>query len=192
MSTFLEDAHGTGNKMKIDDHGRAYVLANTIPHMSHHCTYHKNAFSKLFQTTLSTSSEEPVFNITNNLPGKEYEIYWVRISSDANLDIHLFGGGVYTSGGNRLEMMNTYLGNGITSGATIYEGGASGSLVVDTTDATEFDGVFLGAYKPHDFNYEGGVVIPFGKSVAITADGTAGDKVKLQFGFAIHDEGQKL
>ena len=192
MSSFIEDGHGTGNKLKIDNHGRAYTKSNMIGHMSHHATYHKNAFSKSFHTTLSTASEEAILNIKNNLPSTEYEIYWLRCSSNANVHVHIYGDGVYTSGGNSLEFMNTYLGSGKAPGAIAYEGGASGNLVVDISGAADFDGSHVGAYRPHDFNYEGGIVIPFGKSVTITSEGSIGDKVEVQFGFAIHDEGVKL
>ena len=192
MSTMITNGWGDCNLLMIDNHGRARVLSNHVSHMSHHTTTHRNAFSKSFHTTLSTISEEAVLNVKNDFSGKEYEIYWLRCSSNANVHFHIYGGGVYTSGGVSVEFMNSYLGSGKTPSAVAYEGGASGSLIVDISDATNFDGSYVGAYSTHDFDYEGGIVIPFGKSVTITAEGAIGDKVEVQFGFAIHDEGEKL
>ena len=191
-ATFIVDGKGSGKQCEVDDHGRLYTKANVISHMSHHATYHKNGYVGVFDTVLADTSEAVAMHFQSNAPGTEYEVYWLRVSTTANVEIKIYNGVTYTSGGNSVELMNTYFGNGNTSNTTAHEGGSSGDIAFSSTDATVFDGDLLGAYDHHDFTYEGGIVIPFSKHLTITATGSAGASIKITLGVAAHDEGIKL
>ena len=188
----IQDGRGTGQSAEVDDHGRLSVKANIVSHMSHHATYHKNAFVCTFDTTLQGTSSTPVAFLKNDKSGADFEIYWVKISSDANVEILVSGNDTRTSGGTTCTPTNTNLGSNITSSATIYKGGSAGDLVLASTVAVDLNGFFMGANAPTVFSYEGGLVLPFTKSIAIRAIGASSDKVKVTIGYAIHSEGARL
>jgi len=190
--SIIEDGTGKGNKAEVDDHGRLYTKANIVSHMAHHATYHKNGYILVFETTLGGSSETPAAFLYNNDANTDYELYWIRGSADANVEMSAYYGNTYTSGGTTLTPVNSNAGapNSITPLA--YSGGASADLVVDTTVNKQVDGGFLGAHQPIFSSYEGGLVLPFQKGITFTVTGTNTDKVKLMLGFAIHTAGTKL
>lgn len=190
--TQIKDGKGTGNRAEVDDHGRLYTKANVISHMSHHATYHKNGFICTFDTTLQDTSSTPIAFLKNTKSSSDYEIYWVHISSDSNVEILISKNDTRDSGGASCTPSNTNFGSSIASGATMYEGTTSGDLVLSSTVAESVDGFYISANNVHFHNYEGGLVLPFTKTLALRAIGTNGDKVKVTLGFAIHSEGAKL
>lgn len=193
MSSFMIENGGIeSNKVEVDNHGRLYTKANVISHMSHHAAYHKNGFIKNFDCTLAGTSATNIAYLNCNKADSEFEIYWLRISSDAAVKITLHKNETYSSGGSSVDMENTDFGSQITSSAQAYEGGASANLTLGSTLAKEFDGFFLGANDLIDYTYDGGIIIPFTKSMTIKATGAANDKVKVVIGFSIHGLGTKL
>lgn len=190
--TIIKDGRGSGRSAEVDDHGRLYTKSNIVGHMSHHATYHKNGFIELFETTLPDSNETQCMYVENSNTGKEFEIYWLRISSNSDVEIIVRTDASRTSGGNSKSMTNTYIGNGNVANATAYEGGSSGNLVVDATESSVIDGIFLAANDGHEFEYDGGIVIPFSRTFSISAIGAVSDKVKIMLGVAMHETGTKL
>lgn len=188
----IQDGRGTGQSAEVDDHGRLSVKANIVSHMSHHATYHKNGFVCTFDTTLQDTSSTPVAFLKNDKSGSDYEIYWIKISSDSNVEILVSGNDTRSSGGTSCTPTNTNLGSNIVSSATIYKGGSAGDLVLASTVAVDINGFFMGANSPVIYSYEGGIVLPFTKSLAIRAIGASTNKIKVTIGFAIHSEGTRL
>ncbi|RLF67101.1 MAG: hypothetical protein DRN30_00720 [Thermoplasmata archaeon] len=193
MSDFsIKDGTGKGHSALVDDHGRLYTRANMISHMSHHATYHKNAYIKSFETTLADGNITSCAFLQNTDSTKDIELYWIRVSADANVQIDAISDNDYNSGGNAVTPLNTNLGNPTSLSVLAYEGGASADLILTTTHDFLIDGRFLGAYSSCNCDYEGGIVLGNTRSFAIKATGAAGNKVKVTIGFALHDEGAKL
>lgn len=193
MSHFIiKDGRGSGEAVQVDDHGRLYTRANIVSHMSHHATFHKNGYVKMFETTLADSTLTNCAFLQNTDGTKDLEIYWLRISADADVEIDIISDNDYASGGTALTMLNTNLGNPTSLGALVYEGGASADLVLTTTHNFLIDGLFLAANTPFNCEYEGGIVLGNTRSLAIKATGAAGNKIKVMLGFAPHAEGTKL
>lgn len=192
MSHTIKDGKGTGNQAEVDDHGRLYTKANVVSHMSHHATYHKNGYVKSFETTLAGTGLTNCAFLQNIDNAKDIEIYWMTISADADVEIDIVSDNDYTSGGAAVTCLNTNLGNPTALSANTYEGGASADLVLSTTHDFLIDGFFLGAHRPFDPEYQGGIVLGLTRSIAVKATGAIGDKVKVTMGFALHAEGTKL
>lgn len=190
-SILLRDGKGSGNHAEVDEHGRLYTRSNPISHMSHHATAHKNGFVAVYNTTLTGTSPTPVMHFDNIATGKEAEIYWLKVSSDKAVEVLVYLGGTFTSGGNAVVMSNTYVGNGTTSNTSTKEGG-TGNLVLNLNTASEVDGAFIEANGTVKFEYDGGIVIPSGKQFSILAVGASGDKIKVTLGLSLHDVGVSL
>lgn len=192
MSTRILDGKGTGNYAEVDDHGRLYVKSNIVSHMSHHTTFHKNAYVKSFETTLADTSETPCALLYNNSSSSDLEIYWVRISANAAVEVDIYTDSSYTSDGTSISSINTNIGTANALSVIQYEGGSSADLVVNTSSEQLADGFFLAANDLIDMSYEGGIVLPFKKGVVIKVTGAATNKVKITMGFAVHSAGYKL
>jgi len=187
----IKDGTGAGFGVKVDDHNRLYTLANVVSHMSHHATYHKNGFVKSFSTTLPDTSETVVASLENNSASSDYELYWVRVSSESAVEVNIYKGGSRSGGGTLLELENTNFGGSSIADDISYEGGASGDLAV-SGDAALIDGCFLAAGGTKEFEYFGGIVLPRTTSFVIKVIGAATDKVKVTLGFALHAADTKL
>lgn len=193
MSHFIiKDGRGTGGAAKVDDHGRLYTRSNYVSHMSHHATYHKNAYIKSFETTLAGATETPCAFLQNTDSTKDIEIYWLRISSDANVEFNIYSDNDYVSGGNSVKLINTNLGQPTSLDVNTYEGGASANLALLTTHNFLMDGGFVPAYGLFDSDYQGGLVLGNTRSVAIKVTGALNDKIKITMGLSLHTEGTKL
>jgi len=193
MSHFIiKDGTGSGNTALVDDHGRLFVRATAINPMGHHATYHKNAYIKSFETTLAGSTLSPCAFFHNTDTGRDVEIYWLRVSSNAAVQVDIVSDNDYTSGGTAVEMINTNLGSPSALTADVYEGGASGDLVLSTTNGSLFDGFFLKENERCFCDFEGGIVLGYTRSLAIKIKGAAGDKIKITLGVALHEAGAKL
>lgn len=186
--------NGTGKRYaaEVDSHGRLYTRANVVSHMSHHATYHKNAFRKIFNTTLADTNEACCALLYNSDQTKDIEIYYVRISCNANVELTVKVNNTYDSGGNLLDMVNTNLSSATQPLADTYEGGANGDIVVGTSNSEDLDGAFIGAYRPYITDEEGSIIVTPKKSLSFHITGAAGNEVKISIGFALHDEGTKL
>jgi len=192
MSTIIKDGSGKGFSMTVDDHGRAYTRANIVGHMSHHSTYHLNAYLASFETTLVGTSETPCAFLLNADSTKDIEIYWFWISTNAATEIRVYSDNDYSSGGNEVDFYNANLGNPNALGITSYEGGASATLALTTTHNFKIHTAFLAANDKCVCDFEGGVVLGNTRSIAVKATGTSGDKVSVTMGYALHVEGARL
>jgi len=192
MDLMIVNGKGERFAAEVDSHGRLYTRSNMVSHMSHHATFHKNAFRKNFETVLADGNEACCALIYNTDQTKDIEIYYVRISSDANVEVIVKVNNSYSSGGNEVEMVNTNLSSAKQPTADLYEGGASGDIVVGVANSVELGGAFVGAYAPYITDEEGSIIVTPKKSLSFHVTGTAGNKVKISIGFALHDEGTKL
>lgn len=192
LSTILEDGQGTGNKAQIDDHGRLSTKAIVVGHMSHHATYHKNAYISSFETTLADANEAHCAFFRNIDAGKDVEIYYINISANAQIEASLCVNDIYTSGGNNINPVNTNLSTIITPSVEIYEGGSLGDLVVNSSNESTISSQFIDAYSVLQSDLEGSLVITYNKSLCIKVIGAAANKVKISIAFALHDAGTKL
>jgi len=193
--SIIEDATGSGNTAKVDDHGRLSVAANMISHMQHHALYHKNLYILNFNTTLPDTSETPVAFFKNTDGTKDFEVYFVDVSTDSIAEVTWKFDNEYTSGGNLVTAINSNRGSGATlstNSVEIYEGGGSGDMVLDTTINTPFHTSWQGVNSSHHMNFEGSMVIPSSKSASMTVIGTAGDKINVTVVMAYHSAGTVL
>lgn len=190
--SMIEDGKGTGQRAEVDDHGRLYVRANTVGHMSHHATFHKNAYLATFETTLVDGSLTPVALFQNATNDKDYEVYWVFFSSNAAVETAIYLRSGFISGGEVINSFNTNLSASASGNGDHYQGGASADLVVDTSKEQCIFPAFNPAGIPGFYNLEGGIVCTPGTSLSLKATGAAGNKIKVTVGYALHDTGTKL
>jgi len=188
----IKDGQGKGFSAEVDDHGRLSVKSSFISHMSHHATCHKNSYMTVHNTTLQGTSETPCVLLLNSDPTKDLELYWVRVSSTAAVEVNMYSGNTYTSGGTEITYTNLNLGTPNSSVVTAYEGGASGDLVLDTTVNNLLDGGYINANSQNPGDYEGGVVLPFSQSISFKVIGAASDKIKIMLAYALHEKGTRL
>ena len=192
MSNVIQDGKGRGFRAEVDDHGRLFTRANVIGHMSHHATYHKNAYIGLFETTLADTSQAACAFLQNTDAGKDIEIYWMRVSANADVEVDIISDNDYGSLGAAASVYNTNLATPNALSANLYEGGASGDLVLVTTHNFPLDGYFSAANSPLSMNYDGGLVLGHTRSIAVKVTGAANDKVKVMMGFALHAKDTQL
>ena len=192
MDLMIVNGKGRRFAAEVDDHGRLYTRANVVSHMSHHATFHKNAYRCVFDTTLADGSEACVVHIKNTDQTKDVEIYYVTISADANIELNAKIGVIRTSGGTSVDAVNTNLSTSAEPTLSSYSGGASDDMVVSESDAKNLGGVFVGANQPHMQDQEGSIVVTPGKTFSFHVTGAAGNKVKIAIAFALHSEGTKL
>lgn len=192
MSFYIEDGKGSGKKAEVDSHGRLFTRANIIGHMSHHSTYHKNAFSIECETTLADSNWAHVAHLKNEYSDKDLEIYWFKLNADTNMEMALCTGTTYTSGGTEVTPVNLNIESGLVSSVSVYEGGASDNMVVDTTSEVIIEPFFIGAYNPYIFSFDGGIVIPPKKSICVKAKGSAANRLSVFIGYSLHNANEQL
>ncbi len=195
MSEQIKDGTGTGSLAKVDDHGRLWVSANVVDHKQHHALYHQNLYIIHFDTILPDSNETELAFFKNLDSTKDFEIYNVEVSADANIEANWYLNDEYTSGGTLITPINSNRGSGktlSTSTATVYSGGSAGDMVVDSTDRTKFHRSFVGAYSPHNEEFDGGLVLTAGSSASMTAIGVVGNEVTVTAIMAYHTAGTKL
>lgn len=188
----IQDGQGKGYEAQVDDHGRLYVKSNHVSHMSHHATYHKDAFMASGTLTAADGNEAPLFFIKNTTNDSDIEIYNSFISSDSNTLIQMYSNAEYSSGGDTVSPINTNLASSLTKSVSIYQGGASDDLVLTTTNAELMWSSYVGAYSQEDVNWDGMIVLPPGKSLYFTATGAASDVVKITIAYAWHSTGTAL
>ena len=183
---------GQPNKAKVDDHGRLYVVNNHVSHMSHHSTYHKNAYAVPFETTLPDATQTPVFLFGNNDSTKDIECFDLIVSANADVEIDFYLNSGYTSGGASVDSTNLNVGAGKVFTPVAYEGGDSGDLVVDTTNEELLGGEFISANTRVANPLEGAIVLSNNYYMSIKATGANPNVVKGYLFFTIHEEGTKL
>ena len=195
MSESIKDGTGKGYEAKVDDHGRLWVSANMIDHMQHHALYHQNLYILPFDVTLGGTSETNVAFFKNIDSSKDFEIYLLDVSSNADIEFRYRFNDEYTSGGAVVTPLNTNLGSGNQIGATVctvYEGGASADLSLSTTDGAVAHHTWMSANESHHLKFNGGLVVPAGKSVSVTAVGASTNKVTAMMIMAHHSQGYQL
>ena len=195
MSESIKDGQGTGNLAKVDDHGRLWVSANMVDHKQHHALYHKNLYIVNFDTVLPDSSATAMAFFKNLDSTKDFEIYDVEVSSNSAVELNWYFDTEYTSGGVGVEPINSNRGSGKTLPATTalaYEGGASGDLILSSTNAVKFHTHWLGANMAYAEGFDGCLVFANDTSASMTATGSVGDKVSVTVYMAYHDAGTVL
>jgi len=188
----IKDGHGTGHLAKVDDHGRLYVNANMVPHEQHHASYHKNMFTATFDVVLPDGNEHALAFYGNTHPGKDYEFYDMVISANAAVEIKLYTGADYTSGGTAVTAVNTNLGSGKVVTGDLYEGGASADLTLGTSNQVAGPKFFMASSDPHTITNKGALVLTTGTAFHMTATGSAASTVTVTLYFARHVAGYKL
>lgn len=192
MKTIIESGGSEANKAIVDDHGRLSVKSSVVSHMSHHSSWHKNAYRKVFKTTLQGTSETALAFLYNQDSSVDIEIYKIVISSDANIETIFDVGETYSSGGNSIDVVNTNLSVSTTPTVDSYEGGSGGNLALISTNEREMNGGFIGAYAPYEHNYDGGLILTPKTGISIYGIGAANNKIKITIEFALHAKGTKL
>lgn len=195
MSETIKDGTGTGNVAKVDDHGRLWVSANVIDHKQHHALYHQNLYIVTFNTTLQDATETPLAFFKSIDGTKDFEVYDVEVSSNANVKLRWYFEDEYTSGGVAAEPINSNRGSGKTLPATTaiaYAGGSSGDMVLDQTNGVPFHTMWLGAYETHSEGFHGSLIFTNGDSASMTAIGAANNEVSVTVYIAYHEAGTKL
>lgn len=195
MPDQLRDGTGSGYLAKVDNKHRLYTVNNNVSHLAHHATYDENAFFASFETTLPDSNETPILLFENSDATLDFDIYPVLVNSDADVSFHWYSDALYSSGGERTELVNTNRGSGIVvtnSQAKVYQGGAAGDLTLDTTNEKKIGSLHLAARMPFVHDFQGAIIVKVNRSLAIKAKGTAGDNISATLIAAYHPEGTKL
>lgn len=192
MPQVLKDGD-TGYTAHIDDHGRLYTLANTVGHLQHHSWYHQDAFMTTHETTMADATEKPVAFFKNNDSSNDFEFYIVTVSANASAIVRVYFDGEYTSGGNAITALNMFRGSGNTlSNISLYEGGSSGDLVIDSTNAIAGPVFYLSANYPVPIDFQGALIFRNGRSAYMTVEAASGTKVAVNTASSYHKVGTKL
>ena len=195
MSGPIKDGRGTDEYAKVDDHGRLWVSANMIDHKQHHALYHMNLF--LIPCTVTTagdgSTEATVLFIKNLDSSRDYELYDIDTCCTSDVEIQVYFDDEYSSGGVVAEPINSNRasGNAIsTSSMTVYKEDPT----VTTANRVTGRRSQVGAYgSGRNFKYDGGLVLPAGRSMTITAKDTGSvSKVGIELALAFHSAGTTL
>lgn len=192
MSTIIADGMGTGHKAHVDYHGRLYVRTNHVSHLAHHSSSHKNSFMTHFDVTLPSTSETPVVLLYNSNMNNDLEVFDVWISANAAVEVNFYLDSAYASGGEIQIPLNMHLGSGIAPIITVYQGGTTGNLVVNTANEQYYGGAFMGGYMPELFGADGALIIPGNKGFVIKAIGTIGTRIKGMVSHSSHTTGTEL
>lgn len=183
----------SGYTAHVDDHGRLYTLANTVGHLQHHSWYHQDAFMTTHETTMADATEKPVAYFKNTDSNNDFEFYIVTVNANANAIVRIYFDGEYTSGGGEVIAVNMFRGSGNTlSNVTFYEGGASGDLVIDSTNAVSGPVMYLSANQPTPVDFQGALIFRNGRSAYMTVEAAGGTKVAVNTMSSYHTTGTKL
>jgi len=187
----IEDGTGSGNKLKVDDHGRALTLAIKFSHEAHHSSYHSDFYTVTADTILAGTSETPCLILVND-SDKDMEIYWSTVAADSDVKLAYYVDSGYTSGGTEKTSVNMNRSSSLSASVTAYEGGATANLVVDTTDELNIKTLYQGANTHEDYDFKGALILPKNGSVVIKATGIASDNVSVSLSYAFHTAGQRI
>lgn len=192
MATTIKDG-SSGNIAQVDEENRLYVLANTIEHLQHHSWTHQNAYIVNFDTVMADANEAPVAFFKNEDSDNDFEFYVVTISTDAAATVRIYFEGEYTSGGAEVSAINMFRGSGQTlTRELFYEGGASGNLVVDSTNAVKASTLYINANQPTPFDFQGALVFRNNRTAYMTIEAAGGTNVSVTALTAFHQVGTKL
>ena len=192
-SVIIEDGFsGKANKVHVDDHGRAYVLADVVSHEQHHAVYHQNLFVSFFETTLQGSAETPIAFFRNTSPEKEFEIYTIDIECDDTIQVNAYFTSTYTSGGNAVVPVNTNRGSNKRLTGEFYQGGATANLNIDRTTEIQFGRYFVKADEGRPLDFKGAAVLTDQTSIHFTAIGALDDNVSITILSSWHDVGASV
>lgn len=195
MGQSIEDGTGKGNKARVDAEGRLFVLADTISHLLHHSLTHQNLFLVPFCVTLPDSGETQLAFFKNVDSDITFEFYLTQYNADEDCVFKFRFGDAYSSGGVAVDPINMYLGSGVslsTGRAQIYEGGDSGDMVLNTGDGRQWYRQKIAGLSAAKIDFDGGLIIPNGRSASVTAQGTAGTEVAMIALCSYHDIGVTL
>lgn len=193
MAQVLKDGTGSGNTAQIDDHGRLYTLANVIEHLQHHSWYHQDAYMTHFNTEIQTTNETPVTYFKNQDSDKDFEFYYAMVSADAPITVRVYFDPEYTSGGTDVSPINMFRGSGKTlSNVEFKEGGATGNLVLDLSDAKKSVTSYMNANMPSRIDFQGALVFRNNRTGCMTVEAAAGTNVAVTVLTAGHPVGSLL
>jgi len=187
----IEDGTGTGNKLKIDSHGRCQSLAVQFSHEAHHTSWHSNFFTIVGETILPDGNETECLILTND-GSDDMELYWTVISADANVAATYYLDSAYASGGTEVTAVNMNRSSSLSASVTAYEGGATGNLVSTTTNEKKIRSIHQAANSHEDFNFKGGIIIPKNASIIVKATGIATNTVSVSLSFSFHTAGERI
>lgn len=193
MPESIIDGRGGGQSAQVDDHGRLYVLANTVSHPAHHASYHQNFFYSYHTTAVpGTDTETPVALVEGISSSIELEIYSVLITLDQAALVSVYFDALYTSGGETVTPRNSNRTSNNTLDTAFYAGGAGADLVVDTTAqelVTEFD---LAARQPFLYPIDGTVILGNDESLLFSVTASVATTARITIGLTSHTSGTKL
>lgn len=192
MSTIIENGRGTGEKMQVDAHGRAYVLANTVSHPAHHASYHKDFFYSFHKTTCAAATEVNCALIQGTSSAIELEVYSVLITVDQACVVTVSYDGLHDTGGESITPVNSNRTANVTLDASFYQGGASGDLVVTTPPKVSTSEFQVPAGVPFLYPIDGTVIIGSGTSLLFTINADAEATARITIGVTSHAQGVKL
>lgn len=193
----IRDGSGSGRQAHVDEEGRVTTRADMVPHPQHHSMTHKNLFLVHFCVTLqATDVEEPLGVFTNLDSDVDFEFYFTQISSPQNVKIKPRFDDFYTAGGQIVTPRNLNRGSGLplpSTRAQVYEAGALGNLSLSSTSGVSWGGhVYVGGYRPATIEFQGGLILTTGRSVAFYATGQAGTEVCIFAMVSYHEAGTEL
>lgn len=189
----IVDGRGSGSAMQVDDHGRAYVLANVVSHPAHHASYHKDFFYLLHSTDVTVAGgETPCALIQGINSAIELEFYAVLISADQNIVVSVYFDPLYSAGGEAITPVNSNRTANKTLSVSAYQGGAAADLTLDTTNQVFVTSFEVAASIPFLYPIDGTVILGNGTSLLFSATASADTTVRITTGTTYHAAGTKL
>lgn len=184
----------TNRGWKIDDEGRGVIRADMVTHLQHHSMTHKNLFLVGFCTVLQTVNEEFLGIFKNIDTEVDFEFYITQINSPQDVDIIPYFDAEYSSGGEIVTAKNMNRGSGLPlpeTRAFIRRGGDDGDLIL--TGGSDWGVEFnLKARESRDINFQGGLILTNGKSIAFGVKGPIDTKVCMLTLCSYHVAGTEL
>jgi len=189
----IQDGRGSGNAMKVDDHGRAYVLANVVSHPAHHASYHQDFFYVYQETSATVAGGETSCALVQGINSAlDLEVYSVLITCSQNTLISVYVDALYSSGGEDATVTNSNRTANKALDVQAKQGGATADLVVDTTNQKIITKFEVGAYVPFLYPVDGTVILGNDKSLLFSATVSADATVRVTTGITPHAAGTKL
>jgi hypothetical protein len=193
MSEQIVDGRGSGNSMQVDDHGRAYVLANTVSHPAHHASYHKNFFYGHHTTDVTSAGGETICALIQGTNSAiELEMYSVLISADQDVLISVYFDSLYSSGGEAAGIQNSNRTSNKALDVALYQGGAAADLAVDTARQVFVSSFNIPANTPFLYPVDGTVILGNDTSIQFSATVTTDTTVRITTGITPHATGTRL
>ncbi len=194
--TQIVDGKGSGNRLEIDNEGRAVIDAITRPHISHHTLHslHYDAFNVYFRhSTVATNTDEIVGYI--KYLGSEILVIHKLVfstNSASEVQFELLLGGSGESGGENTIPTNLFVGSNNTLNVTSKDTNDGTSAIAITNVGAEMLDIRIGWQTLPVFIYHTEEAIALGQNnilmVKCKSQGSIGDDMRVNMTYYEEDK----